>query len=181
MRVLRIPAITLFLLTACLCKLVAQVDISRDSLIYYHVLNKIDEFAGYLEVISDKSADDSDVSLNIELAKALFVDGAIIEVSNVNNPEDIEEYTPLEYFEHLKMLDYEEVKLEVVSISLDYMLKKKDGSYTFRGQYVQDFNGSSRVGLTYTDRTTKEIYITGDEIDDNYEFKFLGIKVIETI
>ncbi len=118
-------------------------------------LAKIKEFQGCLYILCDKNSGRTAQDNAVDQATALFVDGAIIEVSSVHSDEK-KHLRVRDFLEKLRNLHYERI---VITFShVDYVSnirKGADGKYYGLVSFEQTFRAYRDERLIYEDETKK--------------------------
>ncbi|HLA60591.1 MAG TPA: hypothetical protein VK622_17575 [Puia sp.] len=131
-------------------------------------LNKINQFNSYLKILCDKKASPYDQDNAVEQAVKLFVDGAIIETSSVNNDEK-KHYKVHAYLDNLKNLHYD--KIDITWTKVEYVSDIRlgaDGKYYGAVSFEQTFRGYRDGQLVYEDVTKKTAEVELKVYDKNY-------------
>ena len=151
---------------------------------------KISALSNYIEIIADKSVDQSIRQKSIELAVKLFEDkNQLVQVSSATN-EEVRSYKIGEYLNRLRVLPYSRVDIEWYDLAYvsDYVLGS-DGKYYAVATIFQKFRGYSAEGqLIYEDVTQKNIEISlgkqtrriGDQEYKEWDLLLRQISVLET-
>ncbi|KAB7728390.1 hypothetical protein F5984_18635 [Rudanella paleaurantiibacter] len=125
-------------------------------------LQRVDEFSGYLNVITNKSIPLDRRDQAIEQAVRLFMPTATIEVTSTNRPGS-RRYPIREYLTRLKLLPYSRTNIEWSEIQyIRELTQAADGNYygTITGQ--QTFTGYGGPGgrnVLYSDVTQKNVRV----------------------
>ncbi len=124
-------------------------------------LQQVEEFVGYLNIITDKELDDEKKDKAIEQVLKLFMADATIDVSSAKRP-GVKKYKISDYLSRLKMLPYSSVSIEWNEIQyVSELTQAADGAYygTITGQ--QTFTGYAENGqdVLYSDVTQKSIKV----------------------
>jgi hypothetical protein len=118
-------------------------------------LAKIKEFQGCLYILCDKNSGRTAQDNAVDQATALFVDGAIIEVSSIHSNEK-KHLKVRDFLEKLRNLHYERI---VITFShVDYVSnirKGADGKYYGLVSFEQTFRAYRDERLIYEDETKK--------------------------
>jgi len=118
-------------------------------------LAKIKEFQGCLYILCDKNSGRTAQDNAVDQATALFVDGAIIEVSSIHSNEK-KHLKVRDFLEKLRNLHYERI---VITFShVDYVSnirKGADGKYYGLVSFEQTFRAYRDGRLIYEDETKK--------------------------
>jgi hypothetical protein len=118
-------------------------------------LAKIKEFQGCLYILCDKNSGRTAQDNAVDQATALFVDGAIIEVSSIHSNEK-KHLRVRDFLEKLRNLHYERI---VITFShVDYVSnirKGADGKYYGLVSFEQTFRAYRDERLIYEDETKK--------------------------
>lgn len=121
-------------------------------------LDKVDEFANYLEIITNKSLSTYDRNQAINQAASLFMPAATIEVTSNSRP-GARRYPIRTYLNNLKLLPYKSTKIEWTQVDyLKELSQAADGNYygVITGQ--QTFIGYG-ANTTYSDVTQKNVRV----------------------
>ena len=121
-------------------------------------LDKVDEFANYLEIITNKSLSTYDRNQAINQAASLFMPAATIEVTSNSRP-GARRYPIRTYLNNLKLLPYKSTKIEWTQVDyLKELSQAADGNYYGMITGQQTFVGYGQ-NTTYTDVTPKNVRV----------------------
>ncbi len=122
-------------------------------------LEKVRDLSKYISIIGNKETPWSEANRVIERALELFMEGSEIGVSSIHRKK-IKYYKMKDYFDHLMLLNYDQVNIEWFDIQYISDLKKQpDGRYVGVITIYQKFTGTTKEGLTYKDVTKKDITV----------------------
>ncbi|GAB3695384.1 hypothetical protein GCM10027592_17550 [Spirosoma flavus] len=138
----------------------SKLTLSDTELQYYRKkgISKVDEFASYLNVITDKSQSMYARNQAIDQAASLFMPAATIEVTSNNRPGS-RKYTIRTYLNNLKLLPYSSTQIEWTEIQyLKELTQATDGNYYGVITAQQTFIGRGN-GTLYSDVTPKNVRV----------------------
>ncbi|GAB3991923.1 hypothetical protein GCM10028807_23520 [Spirosoma daeguense] len=151
-----------------------KVTLSDADYQYYRkkALEKVDKFASYLNVITDKSQSSYVRDQAINQAASLFMPAATIEVSSTKRP-GVRKFQIRTYLNNLKLLPYSSTQIEWSEIQyLKELSQAMDGNYYGIITAQQTFIGRGRDAF-YSDVTPKNVrvkleqyHLTKDGKDD---------------
>ncbi len=143
---------------------------------------KVEEFANYLKIITDRDRSSTEQDNAIDQAVKLFMADAMIEVSSVTKSKT-SKYPVREYLTRLKLLPYG--KIDIAWTQIQYVsqpILKNDGNYYGTITGVQTFtgygNGNNKDQMQYSDVTKKSVetkFETYDKIEDSIKVRTWGI------
>jgi len=135
-------------------------------------MEKTRRLTQYILVITDKTSDKYEASKAMNEALILFMsDTCIVQVSNINHPEQVREYFIRPYLNHIKLLKYDKVAIEWAEINyVGDVRKGPDGNYYGYVTFVQTFRGFKDGNVVYEDKTEKRIEV----VLKTYEFEVEG-------
>ncbi len=123
-------------------------------------LEKVRDLSKYITIIGDKKTRDVDANAAIDRAVELFDEGAKIDVSSLNRPDDVRAYPVKDYLKRLKLLNYDQVNIEWFHIQyISDLVKQADGRYVGVITIYQRFEGKRKDGMKYVDTTKKDITV----------------------
>ena len=128
-------------------------------------LDKVDEFASYLNIITNKSLSLSERNQAVKLASELFMPAATIEVTSRKTP-GARKYPISTYLNNLKLLPYSSAKIEWTEVQyIKELTKAADGNYygIITGQQTFVGYGSN---ATYSDVTQKNVRVKLERLID---------------
>ena len=121
-------------------------------------LDKVDEFASYLNVITDKSLSAYARNQAIDQAASLFMPAATIEVSSTKRP-GARRYPIRTYLNNLKLLPYSSTHIEWTEVQyLKELSQAADGNYYGIITAQQTFIGQG-TNTQYSDITPKNVRV----------------------
>jgi hypothetical protein len=121
-------------------------------------LEKVDEFASYLQIIANKSYSDYERNQAIDQAVSLFMPGSTMEVTSKNQPGS-RRYPIRTYLTNLKRLNYKSVDIEWSQVQfLKELSQATDGNYYGVVTGQQTFIGYG-ANTIYTDITQKNVRV----------------------
>lgn len=124
-------------------------------------LQKVDEFVGYLNIITNKSLPTTEKDDAIAEAAKLFMPAATIEVTSKSRP-GARRYPIKEYLTRLKLLPYSSAKIEWTNIQyIKEMSQAADGNYygVIAGEQTFMGYGSQGNNVIYSDVTPKRVRV----------------------
>ncbi|OJW74266.1 hypothetical protein [Spirosoma sp. 48-14] len=124
-------------------------------------LQKVDEFVGYLNIITNKSLPTTEKDDAITEAAKLFMPAATIEVTSKNRP-GARRFPIKEYLTRLKLLPYSSAKIEWTNIQyIKEMSQAADGNYygVIAGEQTFMGYGSQGNNVIYSDVTPKRVRV----------------------
>jgi len=122
-------------------------------------LEKVRDLSKYISIIGNKQTPWSEANRVIDRTLELFIDGAKMGVSSLNESE-VKYYGIRTYLERLMALNYDKVKIEWYNIEyISDLEKQPDGRYVGVITIYQRFEGSNGDNLTYVDTTKKDITV----------------------
>lgn len=123
-------------------------------------LQKIDDFTGYLSIISSKETFPESANQAIDLAVELFVnEDVIVEVSTVGYAESVKRKIR-DYLTRLKLLKYDKVEIQWADINyVSNFRKAPDGNYYGTLTVKQTFRGYKDNQVVYSDVTQKDVEV----------------------
>lgn len=122
-------------------------------------LEKVRDLSKYISIIGNKQTPWSEANRVIDRTLELFIDGAKMGVSSLNESE-VKYYGIRTYLERLMALNYDKVKIEWYNIEyISDLEKQPDGRYVGVITIYQRFEGSKGDNLTYVDTTKKDITV----------------------
>lgn len=122
-------------------------------------MEKVKDLSKYISLIGNKSTPASEAARVMDRAEELFMEGAIIQVSQLGSKR-IRDYKVREYLVHLMTLNYDRVNIEWFNIQyVSDLQKQPDGRYVGIITIYQKFEGVTKEGLKYVDTTKKDITI----------------------
>ncbi len=122
-------------------------------------LEKVRDLSKYISIIGNKQTPWSEANRVIDRTLELFIDGAKMGVSSLNESE-VKYYGIRTYLERLMALNYDKVKIEWYNIEyISDLEKQPDGRYVGVITIYQRFEGSNGDKLTYVDTTKKDITV----------------------
>jgi hypothetical protein len=130
---------------------------------YYRqkALDKVDEFASYLQIIANKSHSDYERNQAIDQAVSLFMPGSTMEVTSKSQPGS-RRYPIRTYLTNLKRLNYRSVDIEWSQVQfLKELSQATDGNYYGIVTGQQTFVGYG-ANTIYTDITQKNVRVKLD-------------------
>ncbi len=124
-------------------------------------IGRVEEFANYLKVVTDKNLPVSQRDAAIDQAVKLFLPDATVEVSSVTKSKT-SKYPVREYLNRLKLLPYGKTSIEWNEIQYVSEPKQEaDGNYYGIIRGVQTFTGygtgANKDQIQYTDVTPKSV------------------------
>jgi len=132
-------------------------------------LDKTRRLTQYIRVITDKNTDKYESNKAVNEAIVLFMsDTCIVQVSNVNRPQEVKEYYIRPYLNHVKLLKYDKVEIEWAEINyVGDVRKGPDGNFYGYVTFVQTFRGFKDGNVVYEDKTEKrvEVVLKSYELD----------------
>lgn len=132
-------------------------------------LDKTRRLTQYIRVITDKNTDKYESNKAVNEAIVLFMsDTCVVQVSNVNNPQEVKEYYIRPYLNHVKLLKYDKVEIEWAEINyVGDVRKGPDGNFYGYVTFVQTFRGFKDGDVVYEDKTEKrvEVVLKSYELD----------------
>jgi hypothetical protein len=121
-------------------------------------LDKVDEFASYLQIIANKSYSDYERNQAIDQAVSLFMPGSTMEVTSKSQP-GARRYPIRTYLTNLKRLNYKAVDIQWSEIQfLKELSQATDGNYYGVVTGQQTFIGYG-ANTIYTDITQKNVRV----------------------
>ncbi len=135
-------------------------------------LDKTRRLTQYIRVITDKQTDKYEANKAVNEAIVLFMsDTCVVQVSNVNEPQNIKNYYIRPYLNHVKLLKYDKVEIEWADINyVGDVRKGPDGNYYGFVTFVQTFRGFKDGNVVYEDKTEKRVEV----VLKSYEFEIDG-------
>lgn len=123
-------------------------------------LRRVNEFAGYLDIIADKNTPAREKDRAIGQAVKLFLPEATIEVTSANRPGS-RRLPVADYLNRLKLIPYQSVDIEWTEIHyVNELTKAADGSYYGLITGQQTFVGYGTDGQpAYSDVTRKNVKV----------------------
>lgn len=159
-----------------------RVELTEAELLRYRekALRRVDEFAAYLNVITDKSLSMDMKDRAIEQAARLFLPDATIQVTSKSRP-GVRAYPIRDYLTRLKLLPYSRADVEWSEIQyVKELTQAADGNYygTITGQQTfTGYGGANGHNVIYSDVTQKNVKVKlqsyqkmiGDQVKLNWE------------
>lgn len=137
-------------------------------------MRHVDEFSGYLNIITDKALSSDRRDQAIEQAARLFMPAATIEVTSKTRPGS-RRYPIREYLSRLQLLPYSRANIEWSEIQyIRELVQATDGNYYGTITAQQSFIGYAADGRTplYTDVTQKNVRVKLKSYDKAGEIKW---------
>ncbi len=136
-----------------------ELSPSRKLAIDSLALEKTKDLGRYITIIGDKATDFSEAQRVIDRAMELFVESAQMGVSTLNSSK-VQYYPMRKYFDRLRLLNYNKVKIEWFNIQyISDLERQPDGRYVVVITIFQRFEGVTEDGMKYVDVTKKDITV----------------------
>lgn len=154
--------------------------------IYKSTIREVDIVKSYISIIANQNLPSEYREKLGKNVQKKFIDDAVIEVSNKWNKDLILDYSPSDYFTHIreykKRVGYDNVEitwLENPTFEETEVTKINDTDYLIRGDFVQKFRGMKDEKVIYHDTTIKEFVVNFFKYYDKQDKKEkTGIKII---
>ncbi len=168
-----------------------DAQLSQEELAAFHERCRqvVEEFQQYLPTIADKNSSDIEKEDAINAAKALFIEGSMIQISSTKSKE-VKTIPIGDYLRAISILkQYNQVKITFYDLcKVSQFTQDPEGNYRGNAKIFQRFTGYDKNGRPiYDDMTTKSISTSINPSFDPFYQKnkwkvFLGnITVEETI
>lgn len=152
---------------------------------------KVQDLGDYLSIITDRKRPDEMRREAVNNALLLFLtNNELVWVSNIRDTTRRVSYKAYEYLRQMRLLSYEKVEIEWVSLLyVSELHLGTDGNYYGVIQFSQKFRGYSDGRVAYEDLTTKknsvvlkpnQVFLSGKE-ETCWDVYLSDIEVIETL